>query len=129
MEKLKIFRDFINEAAFDVETELMNWMKEGEEKEVSPEIKAFIESKTKGNVINLGGAKTFCISFRSEEDDIELVFVKSKQEETAIAAAFLKLYEFELENSEFKKKDDTMYYAGESLYYSCYDISRDVNYL
>jgi hypothetical protein len=135
MEKLKPYSEFINEAAFDVETEIMNWMKAGNVSEengdkVPDAVKTFIESKKRGNVIDLGGGKTFVVTFSPDDRGAPTTyyFVKAKDEEIAKIAAFLVWDKFELTNDDLGGDlENSLEPRG--LIVNSADISKDVNYL
>lgn len=133
LQKLKLYNEFINEAVFDVETELMNWVKGGEASEdggtvVPDTIKTFIESKIKGNVIDLGGAKKYMIYFTEKGDYVDHYFVKSKGEELASIVAFLVSDKFQLTNDDLGG-DLMNCLEPRRMEYKCLDITLDANYL
>lgn len=135
MVKLITFSEFINESAFDVETEIMNWMKAGNASEengivVPDTVKTFIESKTRGNVIDLGGGKTFIVCFIYDDNGApdNYYFVKAKAEEMAQIAAFLVWDKFKLTNDDLGNDLENCLEPRDMTVHSS-DITKDVNYL
>jgi hypothetical protein len=134
MEKLKLYNDFINEAIFDIETELMNWLNEENDEKLSANLIDFIRTKTRGNVVDLGGGKCFLSIypfFKDASNEENVKFIKAKNKNSAILVTILINEDFNITPNEIGREFSEYFPTTSSVegYAHIMDISKDVNYL